>query len=55
MPTSGHYGITKAMERVSKRFYWKGMVADVRDMVSHHNYNIFFYYFTIISYASCLI
>ena len=26
----GHFGITKSMERVSKRFYWKGMVADER-------------------------
>ena len=37
-PTSGHFGITKTMERVSESFYWKGMVTDVRDMVSHNNY-----------------
>lgn len=38
MPQSARIGITKTLERVSERFYWKGMVADVRDMVSHNNY-----------------
>ena len=29
-PKSGHFGIIKTMERVSERFYWKGMVADCK-------------------------
>ena len=41
--TWGHFGITKTMERVSERFYWKGMVADVRDMVNHSNYILPFF------------
>lgn len=33
--TSGHFGIYKTLERISERFYWKGMLADVRDLVSN--------------------
>ena len=32
-PTSGHFGLTKTWRRVAERFYWKGMVADVHDLV----------------------
>ena len=33
-PTSGHFGLTKTWKRVAERFYWKGMVADVQEIVS---------------------
>ena len=33
-PTSGHFGLTKTWRRVAERFYWKGMVADVHNLVS---------------------
>ena len=29
-PMSGHYGVTKMWKRMAERFYWKGMVGDVR-------------------------
>ena len=32
-PTSGHYGVTKTWKRIAERFYWKGMVGDVRQLV----------------------
>ena len=31
--TSGHFGVTKTWKRVAERFFWKGMVDEVRDMV----------------------
>lgn len=33
--TSGHFGVTKTHRRAAERFYWKGMVSDAREMVSH--------------------
>lgn len=33
--TSGHFGVTKTLNRVRERFYWKGLVADVRELVSY--------------------
>ena len=36
-PTSGHFGLTKTWRRVAERFYWKGMVKDVHDLVSFLN------------------
>ena len=32
--TSGHFGVTKTHRRVAERFYWKGIVSDVRELVS---------------------
>lgn len=33
-PTSGHFGTTKTWRRVAERFYWKGMIDDVKELVS---------------------
>ena len=33
--TSGHFGVTKTYKRVAERFYWKGMVIDVRKLVGN--------------------
>ena len=33
-PTSGHFGVTKTYKRMAERFYWKAMIADVRELVS---------------------
>ena len=33
-PTSGHFGMKKTWRRLTERFYWKGMVADMDDFVS---------------------
>ena len=33
-PTSGHFGLTKTWRRVAERFYWKGMVVDVHNLVN---------------------
>ena len=33
-PTSGHFGLTKTWRRITERFYWKGMVSDVHELVS---------------------
>ena len=38
--TSGHFGVTKTHKRIAERFYWKGMVADVRKLVSSVLYNL---------------
>ena len=35
-PTSGHFGVTKTYKRIAERFYWKGMITDVRELVSNH-------------------
>ena len=40
-PTSGHFGITKTRKRVSARFYWKSLSADVQELVSPVNVVIF--------------
>lgn len=32
--TSGHFGVTKTHRRVAERFYWKGIVGDVHQLVS---------------------
>lgn len=32
-PTSGHFGISKTWQRISERFYWKGLSKDVKNMV----------------------
>ena len=34
-PTSGHFGVTKTYKRIAERFYWKGMITDVRELVSN--------------------
>ena len=34
-PTSGHFGVTKTYKRIAEHFYWKGMIADVRELVSY--------------------
>ena len=39
-PTSGHFGLTKTWRRVAERFYWKGMVTDVHDLVSYLTSNV---------------
>ena len=31
--TSGHFGVTKTYKRIAERFYWKGMVIDVRKFI----------------------
>ena len=33
-PTSSHFGVTKTWQRVSERFYWKGLASDVMELVS---------------------
>ena len=33
--TSGHFGVTKTYKRIAERFYWKGMISDVRKLVSN--------------------
>lgn len=38
--TSGHFGVTKTHKRIAERFYWKGIVADVRKLVSSVLYNL---------------
>lgn len=35
-PTSGHFGVSKTLNRIRERFYWKGMVGDVRELVSYY-------------------
>ena len=37
-PSSGHFGVTKTYKRIAERFYWKGMIADVRVLVSPYLY-----------------
>ena len=32
-PTSGHFGVSKTWQRISERFYWKGLSKDVKNMV----------------------
>lgn len=32
-PTAGHMGIKKTINRISERFFWLGIVADVKRMV----------------------
>ena len=39
-PTSGHFGVTKTSKRVGERFYWKGMMADITDLVSKVSMNL---------------
>ena len=39
-PTSGHYGITKTWNRVAEWFYWRGMINNVRQMVSLALFNL---------------
>ena len=31
--TSGHMGVKKTINRISARFFWTGIVADVKKMV----------------------
>lgn len=33
-PSSGHFGLTKTWRRIAERFYWKGMMEDVNELVS---------------------
>ena len=43
-PTSGHLGVKKTIARVKERFTWKGVVEDVKNIVSNsvhmHNYEV---------------
>ena len=43
-PTSGHLGVKKTIARVKERFTWKGVVEDVKNIVSYsvnmHNYKV---------------
>ena len=32
--TSGHLGIAKTVARIKERFMWKGLIKDVKEMVS---------------------
>ena len=32
--TSGHSGIAKTVARIKERFMWKGVIKDVKEMVS---------------------
>ena len=32
--TSGHFGVSKTSKRVGEKFYWKGMMADIRHLVN---------------------
>ena len=32
--TSGHFGVTKRVARIKERFMWKGILSDVKSMVS---------------------
>ena len=32
--TSGHFGVTKRVARIKERFMWKGILRDVKSMVS---------------------
>ena len=32
--TSGHLGIAKTVARIKERYMWKGIIQDVKDMVS---------------------
>ena len=32
--TSGHFGVTKTVARIKERFMWKGILRDVKSMVS---------------------
>ena len=52
-PTSGHYGITKTWNRVAERFYWRGMINDVRQMVSLALFNLTCLYLCL--YHPCII
>ena len=33
LPTGGHPGFNRTLQTVRRRFYWRGMTADVRDYV----------------------
>ena len=39
-PTSGYYGVTETWNRVAEWFNWKGMISDVRQMVSLALFNL---------------
>ena len=43
-PTSGQLGVKKTIARVKERFTWKGVVEDVKNIVSNsvhmHNYEV---------------
>ena len=34
-PTSGHVGVKKTIARIKERFTWKGLVEDVKNIVSY--------------------
>ena len=36
-PTSGHFGVTKTRKKVSERFYWKGMMQQIKQLVSFYS------------------
>ena len=48
-PTSGHFGVTKTYKRIAERFYWKGMIADVRELVSQLLFLLFNGHWTVIN------
>ena len=33
--TSGHFGVAKTVARIKERFMWKGILSDVKSMVTH--------------------
>ena len=43
-PTSGHLGIMKTGNRIKERFMWKGIWADVKEMVIKLNLYYYYYY-----------
>ena len=43
-PTSGHLGIMKTGNRIKERFMWKGIWADVKEMVI--KLNLYYYYYS---------
>ena len=50
--TSGHYGVTKTLDRIRERFYWKGIVADVRGLVNICYHRISNFIFVLLRYKT---
>ena len=36
-PTSGLFGVTKTRKKVSERFYWKGMMQQIKQLVRFYS------------------
>ena len=32
-------GISKTLQKIRERFYWKGMISDVKELINYINYN----------------